>query len=69
MRGFLVSDFQSYEMEKTIDVLKNEYKIPFTMFVEGYKFKEIAEILQLNIETVKSRIFLARQQLYAQFKK
>ena len=69
MRGFFVITLQKSEMEKTIDALESDYKIPFSMFVEGYKFREIAEILQLNIETVKSRIFLARQQLYAQLKK
>lgn len=38
------------------------------MFVEGFKFNEIAEILQLNTETVKSRIFFVRKQLQAQLK-
>jgi RNA polymerase sigma-70 factor (ECF subfamily) len=33
------------------------------MYFEGYKYKEIAEHLDLPIGTVKSRIFLARKQL------
>lgn len=68
MRGFFVINFQKSEMEKTIETLESEYKIPFTMFVEGLKFNEIAEILQLNTETVKSRIFFVRKQLQAQLK-
>jgi RNA polymerase sigma-70 factor (ECF subfamily) len=33
------------------------------MHVDGYKYKEIAYELNLNIGTVKSRIFLSRRQL------
>ena len=33
------------------------------MFVDGYKYKEIAEETNLPIGTVKSRIFFARRQL------
>jgi len=51
------------EITKTINKLENEYKIPFNMYFEGYKYKEIAEDLNLPIGTVKSRIFLARKQL------
>ena len=51
------------EITKTINKLENEYKIPFNMYFEGYKYKEIAEDLKLPIGTVKSRIFLARKQL------
>ena len=33
------------------------------MHVEGFKYEEIAENLNLKLGTVKSRIFFARQKL------
>ena len=33
------------------------------MYIEGYKYSEIAEKLQLPLGTVKSRIFFARKRL------
>lgn len=51
------------EIHKKIDALANDYRIPFTMFVEGYKYKEIAEKMDLPLGTVKSRIFFTRKKL------
>ena len=51
------------EIEKKIDNLEDEYRIPFKMHTAGYKYKEIAEKLDLKIGTVKSRIFFSRQKL------
>jgi RNA polymerase sigma factor (sigma-70 family) len=53
----------SREIQHSIDALKDEYRIPFNFFLEGYRYKEIAERLSLPIGTVKSRIFLTRQKL------
>ena len=33
------------------------------MFLDGYKYKEIAEKLELPLGTVKSRIFFTRKKL------
>lgn len=51
------------EIYTAIEEMEDEFKIPFEMYFEGYKYKEIAEHLDLPIGTVKSRIFLARKQL------
>ncbi|MCD8529627.1 MAG: sigma-70 family RNA polymerase sigma factor [Flavobacterium sp.] len=51
------------ELSETVNNLEDEYKIPFMMYFEGFKYKEIADHLNLPIGTVKSRIFLARKQL------
>jgi RNA polymerase sigma-70 factor (ECF subfamily) len=57
------SVFSSQEINKSIQALEDEYRIPFTMFLEGYKYKEIADELNLPLGTVKSRIFFTRKKL------
>lgn len=57
------SEYLCNEINKTIDSLDDGLKIPFRMHIDGYKYKTIAETLNLNIGTVKSRIFLTRQKL------
>lgn len=54
------------EIKKKVEKLEDEYRIPFEMHNKGYKYKEIAEYLDLPIGTVKSRIFLARKKLMEQ---
>lgn len=48
---------------KAIENLDYDFKIPFTLFMEGYKYKEIADIMDLPLGTVKSRIFFTRKKL------
>ena len=55
--------FSAMEIEKKIEALEDEYRIPFKMHTAGYKYKEIADKLNLKIGTVKSRIFFSRQKL------
>jgi RNA polymerase sigma-70 factor (ECF subfamily) len=62
------TDYSAVEIEMTIDSLSEEFKVPFRMHIEGYKYKEIAEELGLKIGTVKSRIFLSRQKLMGMLK-
>lgn len=57
------SQFSSKEIQNAISALEDEYKVPFMMHFEGYKYKEIADDLDLPIGTVKSRIFIARKKL------
>jgi RNA polymerase sigma factor (sigma-70 family) len=57
------SSYQSGEINKSISQLTEDYRIPFTMFLEGYKYKEIADELDLPLGTVKSRIFFTRKRL------
>ena len=57
------SSYSTKEIEKKIELLDNEFKVPFLMHVKGYKYKEIADKLNLKIGTVKSRIFFARKKL------
>jgi len=57
------SEYAYKEIVKKINNLQDDFKIPFQMFVDGYKYKEIAEELDIPIGTVKSKIFFARQKL------
>jgi RNA polymerase sigma-70 factor (ECF subfamily) len=51
------------DINKQINLLGEEYKEPFEMHFEGFKYKEIADKLGIPIGTVKSRIFIARKKL------
>lgn len=57
------STYGENEISKAIESLNIAIRVPFKMHVEGYKYKEIAKKLKINIGTVKSRIFLARKNL------
>lgn len=51
------------DIETAIAALPMNLQKPFTMNVKGFKYHEIAEILNIPIGTVKTRIFVARRQL------
>ena len=57
------SSYQIQEISKAIEQLNDDLRVPFSMFVTGYKYHEIAEKLDLPLGTIKSRIFFARQEL------
>ncbi len=59
--------FSVQEITDAIDNFSDEYRIPFSMHVAGYKYNEIAEKMNLPLGTVKSRIFLARKKLQERF--
>lgn len=57
--------FEEYEvLYKAIEELGEENRIPIILkYLKGFKEGEIAQILELNINTVKSRLFKGRQKL------
>ncbi|MDL2278865.1 RNA polymerase sigma factor [Parabacteroides sp. OttesenSCG-928-G07] len=55
--------YQMSEINNAINNLSEEMRIPFSMFLSGYKYHEIADKLSLPLGTIKSRIFFARQEL------
>ena len=59
---------QLQEITGAIDALNEELKVPFSMYVSGYRYHEIAEALHIPLGTVKSRIFFARQELKTKLK-
>ena len=62
------SSYDLKEMRRIVSNLPKEYKVPFSMHVSGFKYREIAERLHLPLGTVKSRIFFTRQKLQQELK-
>ena len=56
------------EISETLNSFSDDYRIPFNMYVAGYKYNEIAEKMGLPLGTVKSRIFFARKRLQKELK-
>ena len=59
--------FTANEITAAINAFSDEYRIPFSMHVAGYKYEEIAKEMNLPLGTVKSRIFAARKRLQERF--
>ena len=59
--------FSANEITEAINEFSDDFRIPFTMHVQGYKYNEIAEKMNLPLGTIKSRIFLARKRLQQRF--
>lgn len=51
------------EMRRIVSALPKDYRQPFSMYVAGFKYREIADKMELPLGTVKSRIFFTRQRL------
>ena len=56
------------EMRRIVNALPKEYRIPFSMYVSGFNYREIADKLGLPLGTVKSRIYFTRQKLQEELK-
>lgn len=59
--------YTAKEITAAINAFPDEYRIPFSMHVAGYKYNEIAEKMNLPLGTIKSRIFFARKKLQERF--
>ncbi len=62
------SAYDLKEIHRAVNMLPKEYKVPFAMHMSGFKYREIAEKLNLPLGTVKSRIFFTRQRLQEQLR-
>lgn len=61
-----INMFLKEDIDKAFDNLHYKYKTPFTMHYQGFKYQEIADILDIPIGTVKNRIHVARKELEGQ---
>jgi RNA polymerase sigma-70 factor (ECF subfamily) len=62
------SSYAFREISNTTNLLPDEWRIPFSMHIQGYKYEEISSMLEMPVGTVKSRIFLARKRLQEELK-
>ena len=62
------NDYDRKELYRVVNSLPDIYRVPFSMFVSGFKYREIADKLSLPLGTVKSRIFLTRRSLQEELK-
>ena len=62
------STYTVKEINRAIKSLAEEYRIPFSLYLSGYKYQEIADRMNLPIGTVKSRIYASRHQLQSKLR-
>lgn len=55
------------EMQAAIGRLPRELGLPFSLYLSGYRYAEIAQRTGVPLGTVKSRIFFARKRLQSAF--
>ena len=60
------SSSDTTEILQVLELLPSIQKESFILHLSGFKYREIAEKLNLPIGTVKSRIFQSKQQLKLQ---
>jgi RNA polymerase sigma-70 factor (ECF subfamily) len=64
-----VSNMRIKFINASIHDLPAIFKQPFMLYFEGYKYHEIADMLEEPLGTIKSRIHFARRLLKAQISK
>lgn len=60
------SGIRMKEIQAAIEGLPEIFKTPFLLYFDGYKYNEIADVLQEPLGTIKSRIHFARKLLKEQ---
>jgi RNA polymerase sigma factor, sigma-70 family len=63
VRNDAESTLRMKEINEAIHQLPEIFKVPFTLYYDGYKYQEIADVLGEPLGTVKSRIHFARKLL------
>jgi RNA polymerase sigma factor (sigma-70 family) len=63
------SNLRIKEIKSAIDLLPEIFKMPFLLYLDGYKYQEISEYLHEPLGTIKSRIHFARKLLKEQIRR
>lgn len=56
-----IHNLEEATIRKEIEALPDAYQYPFMMYFTGYKYQEIAEMMDIPLGTVKNRIHVARK--------
>lgn len=67
--GEAASVLNMKEVQAAVHELPEIFRDPFTLYYEGYKYHEIAQMLKEPLGTIKSRIHFARKLLKAQIER
>lgn len=67
--GSAVNQLAKKELDQVIQMLPPIFRTSFLLYVEGYKYNEIAEMLNEPLGTIKSRIHFARKTLQKQIQR
>ncbi|MEL7427360.1 MAG: sigma factor-like helix-turn-helix DNA-binding protein, partial [Bacteroidota bacterium] len=60
----VVAELAAQDILRLLDQLPNGYRTVFNLYViEGYKHREIADLLNISINTSKSQLILAKKRL------
>lgn len=62
------SNLSLKDIQVAIQALPEIFRNPFTLYFDGYKYQEIADMLHEPLGTIKSRIHFARKLLKEQIK-
>ena len=62
-------DIKLKEIKRAVNELPAIFKNPFCLYCDGYKYHEIADMLDEPLGTIKSRIHFARKLLKAQLER
>ncbi len=62
------SNYHHTELKEILNNLREKQRIPFQMHVQGYKYWEIADSLNISLGAVKSRISFSRKYLMEKLK-
>ena len=52
-----------FDINEILENIEVKYKVPFSLFIEGYKCNEIAVKLDIPVGIVEQRIFFTRKKL------
>jgi RNA polymerase sigma-70 factor (ECF subfamily) len=70
MEPTVLNQLQYHDVIKLLEYLPTGYRTVFNLYVvEGYKHREIAELLGISINTSKSQLILAKKRLQTLVKK
>jgi RNA polymerase sigma factor (sigma-70 family) len=64
-----LAELNQKQIQQAISGLPDIFKNPFLLYYDGYKYNEIADMLQEPLGTIKSRIHFARKLLKVQIER